>query len=120
MKDLFRYITKECENPDLRDRGFIYWRMISTNPQLAKKIVMSPRPLISDQSFSLETEFLDKLIENIGYLACVYAKKPEDFVKRMKENANKEVLEEDGDDLLAQGNKNTEVFEDKNVSYANK
>lgn len=47
LKDLFEYITKQCENPDLRDRGFIYWRLLSTNPQLAKKIVLSPRPLIS-------------------------------------------------------------------------
>lgn len=93
MKDLFKYITKECENPDLRDRGFIYWRLLSTNPQLAKKIVLSPRPLISEQSFTLETEFLEKLIENIGHLSCVYSKKPEDFVKRLKDNANaKEVV----------------------------
>ena len=55
LKDLFKYITKECENPDLRDRGFIYWRLLSINPQLAKKIILSPRPLISDQSYTLET-----------------------------------------------------------------
>lgn len=80
---------------------------------------MTPRPLISEQSFSLETEFLDKLIENIGYLACIYAKKPEDFVKRMKENATREFLEEDGEDLLAKGNVEKEVFDDKKVSFAN-
>lgn len=62
LKDLFKYVTKECENPDLRDRGFIYWRLLSTNPQLAKKIVLSPRPLISEQSYTLETEFLERLI----------------------------------------------------------
>ncbi len=53
LQDLFKYLTKECENPDLRDRGFIYWRMLSINPQLAKKIILSPRPLISDQSYTL-------------------------------------------------------------------
>ena len=55
LKDLFKYITKECENPDLRDRGFIYWRLLSTNPALAKKVVLSERPLLSEQSYTLET-----------------------------------------------------------------
>lgn len=62
LKDLLKYITKECENPDLRDRGFIYWRLVSTNPELAKKVVLSERPLLSEQSYTLETELLEKLI----------------------------------------------------------
>ena len=30
---------------------------------------------------------LEKLIENIGCLASVYGKQPEDFVKKLKDNA---------------------------------
>lgn len=101
MKDLFKYITKECENPDLRDRGYLYWRMISTDPALAKKVVLSQRPLLTEQSYTLETELLEKLIENIGCLATVYGKLPEDFVKRLKDNANaREVMIEDPEELL--------------------
>ena len=73
-RDLLKKITSECENPDLRDRAFIYWRLIATNPELAKKIVFSERPLISDQSYTIETELLDKLIDNIGTLSAVYYK----------------------------------------------
>jgi hypothetical protein len=41
---------------------------------------------------------LDKLIENIGHLSSVYLKKPEDFVKRLKDNANaREIVEEDAE-----------------------
>jgi len=29
-------ITEESENPDLRDRGFIYWRLLKTDPEAAK------------------------------------------------------------------------------------
>ena len=28
--------TKECDNPDLRDRGFIYWRLLSGGPKAAE------------------------------------------------------------------------------------
>ena len=62
--------------------------MISTDPALAKKVVLAQRPLLTEQSYTLETELLEKLIENIGCLATVYGKQPEDFVKPLKDNAN--------------------------------
>jgi len=44
---------------------------------------------------------LENLIENIGHLSSVYLKKPEEFVKRLKDNANaQEVVEEDAEELL--------------------
>ncbi len=105
----------------MRDRGYIYWRLISTNPKLAKNIVLKERPLISDQSYTLETELLEKLIQNIGYLSSVYCKQPEDFVKKLKDNANaREVVEEDAEELLG---KNQEMAEEvdpnRQVSFAN-
>ena len=58
--------------------------MLSTNPKLAKEIVLKERPLISDQSYTLESELLETLIQNIGTLSSVYCKQPEDFVKKLK------------------------------------
>lgn len=94
-------ITTECQNPDLRDRGFIYWRLIATSPQLAKKVVFSERPLISEQSYTIDSELLDKLVQNIGTLSAVYYKEPASFVKKIKDSINaKEVIEEDGEMLI--------------------
>lgn len=28
--------TTECDNADIRDRAYIYWRLLSTDPQAAK------------------------------------------------------------------------------------
>lgn len=33
---ILKWATEEVDNPDLRDRGFIYWRLLSTNPTAAK------------------------------------------------------------------------------------
>lgn len=124
LKDLFKYITKESENPDLRDRGYLYWRLLSTDPALAKEVVLSQRPLLTDQSYTLESELLEKLIENIGCLASVYGKQPEDFVKRLKDNANaREELDEDDEELLNKEKPNVEVPEEvpkENVTFTNK
>jgi vesicle coat complex subunit len=32
--------TEESDNPDLRDRGFVYWRLLSTDPEAAKTVVL--------------------------------------------------------------------------------
>lgn len=123
LKDLFKYVTKESENPDLRDRGYLYWRLLSTDPKLAKEVVLSQRPLLTDQSYTLETELLEKLIENIGCLASVYGKQPEDFVKRLKDNANaREEIDEDDEELLNKDKPATEVQEapKENVTFTNK
>ncbi len=47
-------VTEESENPDLRDRGFIYWRLLHSDPELAKRIVFADRPIISDSSYVFE------------------------------------------------------------------
>lgn len=28
--------TTECDNADIRDRAYVYWRLLSTDPQAAK------------------------------------------------------------------------------------
>lgn len=33
---VLKWSTEEVDNPDLRDRGFIYWRLLSTDPVAAK------------------------------------------------------------------------------------
>ena len=30
--------TQDSDNPDLRDRGYIYWRLLSADPAAAKEV----------------------------------------------------------------------------------
>uniref|UniRef100_A0A0G4IER7 AP complex subunit beta n=1 Tax=Chromera velia CCMP2878 TaxID=1169474 RepID=A0A0G4IER7_9ALVE len=74
--------TEETDNPDLRDRGYIYWRLLSSNPEATKRVVLAPKPPISDESFSLDSQVLDRLIENLALLSSVYHKLPEAFATK--------------------------------------
>ncbi len=85
---MLKIATTECDNPDLRDRAYIYWRLLHTDPELTRKIVFAERPTISDQSYVIETQLLDKLIENIGTLSSIYMKPPEQFVKKLRDVLN--------------------------------
>ena len=47
-------IIEESESPDLRDRGYLYWRMLAKNPKVAQQLVCMDKPLISDQDYTCE------------------------------------------------------------------
>ncbi|KAJ3676203.1 hypothetical protein LUZ60_003615 [Juncus effusus] len=76
--------TVETDNPDLRDRAYIYWRLLSTDPEAAKDIVLAEKPVISDDSNQLDGSLLDELLANIATLSSVYHKPPEAFITRAK------------------------------------
>lgn len=79
--------TVETDNPDLRDRAYIYWRLLSTDPEAAKDVVLAEKPVISDDSNQLDPSLLDELLANIATLSSVYHKPPEAFVTRVKTTA---------------------------------
>lgn len=74
---VLKWATEEVDNPDLRDRGYIYWRLLSTDPVAAKDIVLSEKPSINTEAEAMERSVLDRLLLNTGSLASVYHQLPE-------------------------------------------
>ncbi|KAM3360389.1 hypothetical protein P3S68_020101 [Capsicum galapagoense] len=42
--------TVKTDNSDLQDHAYIYWRLLSTDPEAAKDVVLAEKPMISDDS----------------------------------------------------------------------
>jgi len=95
--------TEESDNPDLRNRGYIYWRMLSQDPEEAKKLILCEKPTISEDQGYLEPQLLDKLIDNISMLSSVYYKPPEAFVKKIRDRINERLDLEDEQEAGAGG-----------------
>ncbi|PCH42887.1 Adaptor protein complex beta subunit [Wolfiporia cocos MD-104 SS10] len=74
--------TKDCDSPDVRDRAYIYWRLLSTDPGAAKAVVLSHRPPISIPRTTVSPQLLEELLGEISSLASVYHKPTETFVGR--------------------------------------
>jgi len=85
VQKVLNLATQESDNPDLRDRGYVYWRLLSTDPKAAQSVVLGEKPLISDSSIKLDETLLQELIGNISLLSSVYQKLPETFVTKLKE-----------------------------------
>lgn len=68
---------QETDNPDLRDRAYIYWRLLSTDPEAAKEVVLAEKPVISNSAYTIEPPLVDVLLKNIATIASVYHRPPE-------------------------------------------
>ena len=84
------YSTQETDDPDLRDRAFIYWRLLSTDPEVAKNIVLAEKPVIEDRKNRLDPVLLGVLLEELGSLSSVFHKASASFVKRGRERVMRE------------------------------
>ena len=71
---VLKWATEETDNPDLRDRGYMYWRLLSSNPAAAKDVVMGEKPAITAESEKLDPVTLEEMCLVVGTLATVYLK----------------------------------------------
>lgn len=39
LQRILQSATVECDNPDIRDRAYVYWRLLSKDPAAAKVIL---------------------------------------------------------------------------------
>jgi len=81
VQNVLNLATESSDNPDLRDRGYVYWRLLSTDPTAARKVVLAERPVISAETFSLPPDYLSVLLENLSSLSSVYHRPPDEFVR---------------------------------------
>lgn len=80
MQKVLQSATSENDNPDIRDRAYVYWRLLSGDLDVAKNIVLTQKPTISTTMTSLPPALLEQLLTELSTLASVYHKPPESFV----------------------------------------
>ncbi|KAH0558870.1 hypothetical protein GP486_004495 [Trichoglossum hirsutum] len=88
VQKVLQQATAENDNPDIRDRAYVYWRLLSSDSQIAKNIILSDKPPITTTIQSLPPLLLDQLLNEMSTLASVYHKPPETFVGQGKFGAD--------------------------------
>ncbi|KAG8825631.1 beta-adaptin [Serendipita sp. 411] len=91
-------LATKCDSPDVRDRAYIYWRLLSTDSGAARAVVMAHRPPISLPRTTVSPAVLEELIGEIGSLASVYHKPAETFVGKGRMGADsmrRNILDQD-------------------------
>ncbi len=81
------FATANTDNPDLRDRAYMYWRLLSSDSVAAKQIIMAPKPSIATTAAgadSIEPAVLEELCLGIGTLASVHGKPLRSIFPKLK------------------------------------
>ena len=92
--------AEESENPDVRDRAYIYWRLLETDPDIAKEMICSEKPAFKfTEHDELDVDTIDDMINNMTNVSACYFKKDKDIINEedmvVDEEARKEKEEKD-------------------------
>ncbi|KAK1986504.1 adaptin N terminal region-domain-containing protein [Colletotrichum cereale] len=88
VQKVLQQATTDNDNPDIRDRAYVYWRLLSGDLDVAKNIVLSQKPAITTTMTSLPPALLEQLLAELSTLASVYHKPPESFVGKGRYGAD--------------------------------
>jgi vesicle coat complex subunit len=80
---LLQKSVEESINADVRDRGYFYWRLLETDPDLAKQMICCEKisfDTVEDQP--IEQELCEDILQNITNMSCIYHMKNSDIVKK--------------------------------------
>lgn len=75
-------ITENDDDVDLRDRAYIYWRLLSTSEEnLSHDIILHKLPPIDSSIQTFNPVILDELIQELSTLSSIYGKPSYTFIK---------------------------------------
>ena len=104
VKECLQKGAEESENPDVRDRAYIYWRLLEIDPDVAKEMICSEKPAFKfTEHDELDVDTIDDMINNMTNVSACYFKKDRDIINEedmvvdeeaRKEKAEKEKKEE--------------------------
>lgn len=66
---------EETENPDVRDRAYMYWRLLENDPDAAKEMVLTEKPAFELKGdVPLDGRLVDDIIDNLTNVSAIYHK----------------------------------------------
>ena len=95
VKDVLQRGAEESENPDIRDRAYIYWRLLEQDPDVAKQMICGEKPSFKfTEDDELDVDTIDDMINNMTNVSACYFKKEKDMINEEDLIADKEAIKE--------------------------
>ena len=112
--------TEESTNADVRDRGYMYWRLLSADARLAKQVVLNEKPLITPHlEENIDDDTLQTLLEELDAVSAVYHKPAETFItpkigpspiEEMGDDGNVNLDDDEYDDDFEESEESEDIF----------
>lgn len=108
VKEVLEVAIRANDNPDLRDRAYLYWRLLAVDARAAQAVVLAARPPISDHEYKLPPNILDSLMGSLSTLSSVHHRDPSLFLKDYKGVDFKRQGYREGDEESGSGSETSE------------
>ncbi|KAK6461702.1 beta-adaptin [Scheffersomyces coipomensis] len=107
LQTILELATKDCENADVRDKAYIYWRLLSSSSSSSakEKIILAKLPPIKTTISTFNPVVLEALVNELSTLSSVYHKPSFTFIDP---NAYSSLQTEDGKKRLKTSKSNIE------------
>ncbi|KAF5103925.1 hypothetical protein DV451_001153 [Geotrichum candidum] len=80
IQSVLQTATTKSDNADVRDRGYIYWRLLSSDTAIAKDVILSEKPPLTTIVEPIPAGLLNELLSELSTLASVYHKPASSFM----------------------------------------
>lgn len=110
-------VTESSDNIDLRDRAYIYWRVLSSSSSndLSQNIILHKLPPIDSSIPTFSPMILDELMKELSTLSSVYGKPSSTFIKDnlndLHKDLNIEDLQRQGKQEIINNSKNENLLD---------
>lgn len=109
VMNVLKLASEESDNPDLRDRGYIYWRMLSTDPTATKDVILIKRPEYTEELSNLMGNEVKEIFEHTVGIE----KKKVDLKTKEVPEENDDEEEEDEKEVVEEPKKSKKGKKDK-------
>ena len=106
--------AEESENPDVRDRAYIYWRLLEIDPDVAKEMICGEKPTFKfNEDDELDVDTIDDMINNMTNVSACYFKKEKDIINEEDMVVDEEALAEKAEEEKKEGKKEKKSKKEK-------
>lgn len=82
LQTILNKATQDVENVDVRDKAYLYWRLLSTDDRkLQEEIILAKLPILNSAIETFTPGLLEELVNDLGNLGSVFYKPASSFIK---------------------------------------
>lgn len=80
LGNLLDKAINECQHPDVRDRGLLYYRLLQYSPEEARRIICTPKEIVETFQEEMDLDIKEKVFDEFNSLSTIYKQPASKFV----------------------------------------